>query len=198
MSISSDSIHPDPFDAVLSRLVVATAEASDPRVDEVVGEVLRAVREVLEMDVAFVSQFCDGERVFRFVDHARGMPERLAVGGSDPLEASFCKRVIDGRLPELVRDVAKLPNAAGLPPSPFVIGAHLSTAIVLGDGSIYGTLCCFSFAPNEALAERDLKRLRMAAQMLGRLIDRMRTKEPGRRPAAGVPGDGQRVSASAA
>ena len=168
------------FDGMLSRLAVATAEASDPSVDDVVGELLRAVREVLEMDVAFVSEFSSGRRVFRHVDHAPDVHALLAAGGSNPLEESFCKQVIDGRLPELVRDVARLPNLAQLPPVAFPIGAHLSTPILLADGSIYGTLCCFSFAPDEALTERDLKRLRMTAQMLGRLIDRMRSKEHGR------------------
>jgi len=43
---------------------------------------------------------------------------------------------------------------------------------VLRDGTLYGTLCCFSFAPNEDLTGRDLKRLQMAAQMMARLIDR--------------------------
>ena len=90
---------------------------------------------------------------------------------------SFCQRVVDGRLPELVHDVSKLPDVAELPPAPFPVGAHLSTPLVLGDGTIYGTLCCFSFAPNETLtAERDLKRLHMAARLAARLVDQGRAR----------------------
>ena len=58
-----------------------------------------------------------------------------------------------------------------MPSTPFPIGAHLSTAITLCNGTVYGTLCCFSFAPDESLRARDLKRLRMAADMVARLID---------------------------
>jgi GAF domain-containing protein len=79
--------------------------------------------------------------------------------------------VIDGRLPQLVCDVAAWPHAADLPKVDFPVGAHLSTPIVLRGGVIYGTLCCFSFAANEALAQRDLKRLRMASELVARLID---------------------------
>ena len=85
--------------------------------------------------------------------------------------------MIDGRLPELVTDVAKLPEALDVPPVPFPIGAHLSTPIVLHDGGVYGTFCCFSFAPNDELTQRDLGRLRMAAQMVARLIDQARERE---------------------
>ena len=161
----------DDFGRRLSRLVKATADASDAGIDRAVHDVLCLVREHLEMDVAFVSHFVDGRRVFRDVDQDI-VPALLVVGDSDPLEQSFCQRIIDGRLSELVRDLAKVPASAGLPAVPFPIGAHLSTAIVLRDGTVYGTLCCFSFSPNEDLTQRDLKRLRMAAEMVARLIDK--------------------------
>lgn len=171
MSARDHRISAADFDRRLSYLVVATADDSDLQIDRSVGEVLRLVRDHLQMDVAFVSHFEAGRRVFRQVVQDEAHP-LLAVGASDPLEASFCQRVIDGRLPELVTNVARLPTFAELPATDFPIGAHLSTPIVLRDGSIYGTLCCFSFAANEALTERDLGRLRMAAQMTARLIDK--------------------------
>ena len=161
----------DEFDRRLSSLVTATADASDVGIDRAVRDVLRLVREHLQMDVAFVSHFHDGQRVFRDVDQ-RVVPPLIVIGASDPLEESFCQRIVDGRLPELVHDVAKIPASARLPAVGFRIGAHLSTPIVLRDGMVYGTLCCFSLAPNDALTQRDLKRLRMAAEMVARLIDK--------------------------
>ncbi|RZL43289.1 MAG: GAF domain-containing protein [Variovorax sp.] len=155
----------------LSRLSVATAERSDADIHRSVGEVLQLVRDHLQMDVVFVSRFENGRRVFRHVEQDPAQP-LLTVGHSDPLESSFCQRVVDGRMPQLVCDVARLPDAASLPPLPFRVGAHLSTPLVLRSGEIYGTFCCFSVAPNDALTERDLKRLRMASEMTARLIDR--------------------------
>jgi GAF domain-containing protein len=159
------------FDRHLSRLAIATSEGSDIDIHRSVGEVLQLVRDHLQMDVVFVSRFENGRRVFRHVEQDPARP-LLTVGHSDPLEMSLCQRVVDGRLPELVRDVARLPDADALPPLPFRIGAHLSTPLVLASGEIYGTFCCFSFAPDETLTERDLKRLRMASQLTARLIDR--------------------------
>ncbi|MGF6529062.1 GAF domain-containing protein [Variovorax sp. PvP013] len=159
------------FDRQLSRLAIATAERSDTDIHRSVGEVLQLVRDHLQMDVVFVSRFENGRRVFRHVEQDPARP-LLQVGHSDPLEMSLCQRVVDGRMPELVRDVARLPDADALPPLPFRIGAHLSTPLVLGNGEVYGTFCCFSLAPDETLTERDLKRLRMASEMTARLIDR--------------------------
>jgi GAF domain-containing protein len=153
----------------LRRVAVVTADMSDEQVDRSVREVLRLMREHLAMDVAFVSHFDAGRRVFRQVDAIDGR-WLLSEGGSDALERSFCQRVIDGRLPQLITDVSKLPNLAELPHTPAPIGAHLSVPIILPDGRVYGTLCCFSLAPNEALTQRDLKRLKMAADMTARLI----------------------------
>ena len=175
MSARDSHLTADDFDRQLTRLAVATADQSDPEIDSSVNEVLRLVRDHLQMDVAFVSHLHGGRRSFDYVQPDDGK-QVIAAGGSDPVETGFCQRVIDGRQPQLVRDVRKLPDFSDLPPTPFPIGAHLSTPIVLASGAVYGTLCCFSFAPTEALAERDLKRLQMAARMVAGQIDKARQR----------------------
>lgn len=164
---------PTDFDALsvqISELLVATADGSDTAIDQAVPEVLKAVREKLGMDVVFVSEFTGGKRVFRFVESAPNAP-RLEVDGGGALEESYCQRVVDGRMPELVQDVAALPNAKDLPKTPFRVGAHLSTPIRMPDGHAYGTLCCFSTAANPELQHRDLEALRLCAQLVARKID---------------------------
>jgi GAF domain-containing protein len=54
------------------------------------------------------------------------------------------------------------------------IGAHLSVPIRLADGSVYGTFCCFSRAPDPSLTERDLALLRVFAEMAAQHVDRER------------------------
>src|ERR1700742_3539931 len=70
---------------------------------EILTKLLRAVRMHLHMETAFVSKFAHGKRVFQVVDCE---PDGcvLRVGASDPLEDSYCQRVVDGRLPQLIRD----------------------------------------------------------------------------------------------
>jgi hypothetical protein len=103
------------------------------------------------MDVAFLSEFTDGQRVFRHVDSSlENLP--VKVGGADPLEASYWQRVVDGRLPELIQDATAVPAAMELPVTRALpVGAHLSVPIKLKDGSVYGTFWCFSFTPTSPL-----------------------------------------------
>jgi len=157
----------------LKRVAVVTADMSHGQVDRSVRDVLQLMREHLAMDVAFVSRFDEGRRIFCQIE-ANDEFWRDREGSSDPLERTFCQRVVDGRLPQLVTDVRQLPDFTELPKTPVPIGAHLSVPIVLPDGVVYGTACCFSAAPNEALTLRDLKRLQMAADMMARLIAKSR------------------------
>jgi hypothetical protein len=159
----------DDISVIVSELLIATAESADPLLDSSIHEVLGALRFRMKMDVVFVSEFVNGKRVFRFVD-TRGKGPELRPGDSNPLEETFCQRIVDGRLPSLIKNVAALP-AGAVPPLPFRLGAHLSTPIMLSDGSAYGTLCCFSEAPNLELQEDDLKTLRHCASLVARKID---------------------------
>lgn len=156
---------------VVSEVLVATADASDETLDETVTQVLKALRDRLYMDVVFVSEFVDGKRVFRYVDALLDDGAMPRAGGYNLLEESWCQRVIDGRLPEMVKDISKLAAESELPRSALRIGAHLSTPVILSDGRTYGTLCTFSAEPKSDLQERDLTTLRLCARLVARKID---------------------------
>jgi len=48
----------------------------------------------------------------------------------------------------------------------------LNVPIRLRDGRVYGTFCCFSFAPDRSLNERDLQMMRAFAELSAYEIDR--------------------------
>lgn len=169
---------PDDLEVQITELLVATADSSDALIDHNVTAVLRLLREHLKMDVVFISEFVDGQRMFRRVE-SRTDRQYVEEGQGDALEQSFCQRVVDGRLPYLARDVPSLPNFGELPATPFRVGAHLSTPIVLNDGRIYGTLCCFSEAANPNLARQDLRKLELSAKLTAQKIDARRAQEGG-------------------
>ncbi|MDB5829821.1 MAG: hypothetical protein JWQ73_4041 [Variovorax sp.] len=158
------------FEKGLSKLLVATGEHRQPLVDEAVNRLLRLIRDDLHMDVAFVAEFVDGHRVFRYVDAGPG-GDMVLPGMSNPLEDSLCQRVIDGRIAGVINDVPHLRKTKTLPDFPIAIGAHIGVPVQRLDGSIYGTLCCFNFEPDSALGERHIKRLEMSARLAGRLLD---------------------------
>jgi GAF domain-containing protein len=150
-----EPFHADELTVTISELLVATADSSDPLVDESVSKLLHAVRVKMAMDMVFVSEFVDGRRMFRFVDAAANAAD-IQAGDSSPLEESVCQRVVEGRGPELVPNLSALPREQ-VGELPFSIGAHLSTPIVLTDRRNYGTLCCFSTAPRPDLVQADLE-----------------------------------------
>ncbi len=117
------------------------------------------------MDVAFVSEFNAGQRIFRYVDTA-SPDSSVCAGGADPLEDSYCQRVVDGRLPELINDASEVRAAAELPVTAALpVGAHMSVPIRLKNGQVYGTFCCFSYTPDHSLNERDLAVMRVFADL---------------------------------
>lgn len=133
---------------------------------DVVRQSLAAVRAHLGMEVAFVGRFGAGRRHFAFVDSDVAFCP-IQVGGSEELESSYCARVVDGRIPNLIRDAQAIRALADLPAThEFPIGAHLSVPLRELDGTAFGTLCCFSRAPDEELRERDLSVLRMVADVI--------------------------------
>ncbi|HBS77654.1 MAG: diguanylate phosphodiesterase [Pseudomonas sp.] len=146
-------------------------ETAGHSVGDMLCEALRSVRSHLGMDVAFVAEMVQGLRVFRHVCGRDDSPP-ICVGGSDPLSDSYCQRVVDGRLPQLIPDTSKLPEAVALPITAILgIGSYISVPIRFSDGRLYGTFCCFSSKPDGTLNERDLDTLRLFADFAGRLLE---------------------------
>ncbi len=152
-------------------LLEGIRSGSDEAKHKSLPQMLSAIRQHLKMDVAFISEFENGRRTFREVDPAS--PDNpVQPGASDPLEESYCQRVVDGRLPELMRDARENPVAAALPVTHALpVGGHLSVPIRTANGRIYGTFCCFSYSPHQMLDERDLNMMRVFADIAAQLID---------------------------
>ncbi|MBW4462670.1 MAG: EAL domain-containing protein [Nodosilinea sp. WJT8-NPBG4] len=166
---------PDPIADKLSLIpyvLLSASSAGTESIDEVVLDALCAIRIHFDMEVAFVAEFTGGRRQFRYIDSAlENTP--IAVGDSDPLEESYCQRVVDGRLPEIIQDATAIPAALELPATlALPVGAHLSVPIRMGNGQVYGTFCCFSTRPNFSLGDRDLAIMRLFADFTSRQIGR--------------------------
>lgn len=140
-------------------------------VDQLLPRALRALRTHLGMDVAFISEFRDGRRIFRYVDATRDHPA-VQMGASDPIEDTYCQRIIDGRLPELICDSAELAAATELGFTRLVpVGSHLCVPIRLYDGGVYGTLTCIGAMPDPSLGSRDVSMMRVFAEMAAEHIE---------------------------
>lgn len=155
----------------LSRLFDGSVDLREGPRPTILQQLLHAARAHLDMEVGFISEFREQERVFRFVDHAEGA-EVIRAGDSDPLEMSYCRKVVDGDLPEVIHDAQALPEAQALPVTRELgIGAHVSVPIRLSDGTIYGTFCSFDTRPEPTLNERDRALMRMFSDLAAGLIE---------------------------
>ena len=162
-----DKVLPAPLIKFMSR-----PTSPVPDIDSFMQEALRAIRTHMDMDVAFIAHFTNGNRVFRYVDSKDANPP-IAVGGSDPLEDSYCQRVVDGRLPEIIPDAFLNSHAMTMPVTQVLpVRAHISLPIIMKNGVIYGTFCCFSYSPDQSLNERDLSMMKVFAELVARQLER--------------------------
>jgi EAL domain-containing protein (putative c-di-GMP-specific phosphodiesterase class I) len=107
---------------------------------------LAEARRLLRMDVAYVAELRDGQRVFRFIE-GEALPESIRVGASDPAEETYAQRVADRVLngvmvaaeDERVKDLRETREAG--------IGAFIGAPLRLSDGRPYGAICAFSHEP---------------------------------------------------
>jgi GAF domain-containing protein len=125
------------------------------------------------MDVAFVSQFDGDQLVLRALE---GDAESFGwrEGQSFPIDESYCKRVLDGRIPQVVPDARREEATKDLRvTSEADMGSYCAVALVLSDGRLYGTLCCVSHAPAPWLRERDLRLMERTASGLVKHLERL-------------------------
>ncbi len=141
---------------------------------EGIKDILQALRTHLKMEVAFLAEFSEGKRIFRYVNsNWDGNP--VKAGNGDPLENSYCYRIVNGIMPELMQDARENPEAAKMPVTAALpVGAHLSVPVQLSDGSVYGTLCCFSRNADKTLNLRDLQLLRTFSELASKMVERSR------------------------
>lgn len=169
--VPQDKLAAAVFDVRVAGLLATTpGPRNDAPFDERVQQVLQLLRQRTGLEVVFVSEFSQGRRVFTHVEQPQRTP-LLSVGAGDPLEASWCARVCDGRLPELMPDAAPWIDSGEAPDPGLPIGTHLSTPLVLADGRIHGTLCCFSQGVNPRVTVEDLRKLRWTARLLAQALE---------------------------
>lgn len=134
---------------------------------QVIRSSLKAVRNHLGMEVAFVGRFDRGRRVFEFVDSGDSFCP-VQPGDSDPREGTYCDLVASGRIPELIPDTGRVPEVQGMPVThELPVGAHLSVPLRSANGQVFGTFCCFSREPDPSLRQRDLDILTVLGEVVG-------------------------------
>jgi GAF domain-containing protein len=146
-------------DSVLTQPVAVEAADRDT-----VDATLALVRQVLEMDVAMVSEIDEASEIARYVSGEWPGVGRL-VDASLPLEETFCKRMLDGAIGNAVSDVQRDERVRDLLFAKALgVGAWIGVPLSPALGRLY-VLCCLA-RESRQLDERDVHVLRGFAATL--------------------------------
>ena len=138
---------------------------------ESIERILSLARAALDMDVAVMAAF-DGDFVVQAVDGEHEWFD-LDVGLRLPVNQTYCGAMTKGEIPHLVNDAAADDRTADLPLTREAgIGAYVGVPIRLWDGTLYGTLCCLSRSAEPSLNGRDVRFLRVLAEIVADQLDR--------------------------
>ena len=134
-----------------------------------VARALAVLVDQLDMQVAFVSEFRDGQRVVIHSVSAPGGPV-LPVGTTHPVQETVCHLIVSGELHTLTADAAADPVLAGHPhTAAFNIGAYAGLPLTI-EGRVRGAVCCASTTPAGTLNPRDEATLRAVTSHIGELL----------------------------
>ena len=124
-----------------------------------VTRALSTAQQKTAMDVAVLGEVQDGREVVRFIA-GDGASFGLAAGVSTPLDATFCQRLLDGRMSGIVRNAQTDEAVRDLELTRIAqVGAYIGVTLTALDARLY-VLCCLAHEQRPSLSERDLSLLR--------------------------------------
>lgn len=134
------------------------AVTAGANLDDRLDAVIHLTRDLLDTDVALLTEISDGREVARRV--AGEWPQLGSLqGASLPLDETFCQRMLDGRIGNYVRDahiddrVSDLAMARRLG-----VRAWIGVPIRLSDMQLY-VLCCLAREARPNLGAREVRLL---------------------------------------
>ena len=137
--------------------------------DQKVAELLRTAKNSLGLSLTFLSRM-DGE-----VQHLEVVESSIPLfrdGQTQPQATSLCQAILDGKLPSVIPNVAKLPEAKRLPAARFPrIRSYVSVPVSLSDGTLYGTFCAAGFTADNKLSKRDHALMEVLASAAATIIE---------------------------
>lgn len=137
--------------------------------DMKVAELLRTAKNSLGLSLTFLSRL-DGE-----VQHLEVVESSIPFfhdGQTQPQATSLCQAILDGKLPNVIPNVAKLPEAKRLPAARFPrIRSYVSVPVSLSDGTLYGTFCAAGFTADNELSKRDRALMEVLASAAATVIE---------------------------
>jgi GAF domain-containing protein len=126
--------------------------------DRRLDRLLRMTRELVDTDIALLTEIRDGREIAQRVDGDWPGGGTLQ-GASLPLEDTFCQRMLDGRIGNYIRDARSDPRVSDLAMARQLgVGAWLGVPIDISDTQLY-VLCCLARESRPSIGEREVRLL---------------------------------------
>jgi GAF domain-containing protein len=138
----------------VATVAAATIRAADS--DRRLDALVRLTRDLLDADVALLTEVTDGHEVAR-----RAAGEWPSIGSlqgaSLPLRETFCQRMLEGRIGNYIGDVKADDRVSDLGMAQQLgVGAWIGTPIKLSDTQLY-VLCCLARESRPSIGEREVR-----------------------------------------
>lgn len=160
---------------------------------ERIDRALEAARELLDMDVAYLSEFADDDQIVRRVcgdSAAFG----LSPGKRIPIEETYCARMVAGQIPNVIPVTADEPGVRDLPATAAgSIGSYAGVPVQTADGRVFGTLCCAGQARTD-LGDHHTRLMRVLAQLVADALERGESADSPTPPRLQLAGDAAHLS----
>jgi GAF domain-containing protein len=141
------------------------------RENDVIEQALVAARERLGMNAAYVTTI--DPRV-QMLEAIVGDPDIVNTysGVVMPLEETFCQLMLNGEIPNVVRDTRVEPAMRHLAATR-EFGAYVGVPVRLADGRVHGTVCCVSRDAKLDLGPEELRFMQVLAGIIAARLEQV-------------------------
>ena len=148
------------------------SEVLDARGRELIDSAIGAARELLGMEMSFVSQLTPDEQIYRFVG-GDALSFALPEGHVGAHEHGYCVRMVDGLIPNVVPDVRRDERTCQVMATLAAdVGAYVGVPLRLSDGQLYGSFCCLSHRARPDLDATAREIMALLARVVGDELER--------------------------
>ncbi|MFL5893485.1 MAG: GAF and HD-GYP domain-containing protein [Thermoleophilaceae bacterium] len=149
----------------------AIVEIAVEHADEGIERLLRLVRTQLGLDIAVVNRLQPGEMITVAID---GSSDAFAwsVGHAYELGGTWCKAVLEGRLPNVIPDTSVHEVRREAPREPSDPHAYVAVPVRFSSGRLWGLLCGASASAQPELGETHVKLLLVVARLIAEELER--------------------------
>jgi len=132
-----------------------------------VGVVVAAMKEHLDADISFLSEFRHELKVIRKLA-GDGKAINTEEGSAFPLKDTYCYRMATGELPNLIQDAYSDNRVKNLAITKQLnIGTYIGVPVILPNGHTFGSLCCLYHHVETSIQPRDVRFMHVLADILG-------------------------------